>query len=246
MTAPKHQHVDLGSIDSEIRCWRMHHEYASISHEYVGFKFRNHECASACRPAAWVHRFEGKGRSRAQTGDRRNMVSTALTVPQTDPQADGKGGQSFEAADITEAQAQEDASPPPASMQSVASSKEAPMMSLMRKVKVTAPSKSPSQSFLKCKLQHDQFPGPELEISSNGRSLDTEGSDGLLCDDDQCEQPDPAGVNADDNGDEKPGLIMPEALMINSDNTGREGKNHMWQRTHLVKNNSGHTHNHVI
>ena len=67
------------------------------------------------------------------------MVSTALTVPQTDPQADGKGGQSFEAADITEAQAQEDASPPPASMQSVASSMEAPMMSLMRKVKVTAP-----------------------------------------------------------------------------------------------------------
>ena len=45
--------------------------------------------------------------------------------------------------------------------------------------------------------------------------------------------PDPAGVNADDNGDEKPGLIMPEALMINSDNTGRESKNHMWQSTRL-------------
>ena len=45
--------------------------------------------------------------------------------------------------------------------------------------------------------------------------------------------PDPAGVNADDNGDENRGLIMPEALMINSDNTGRESKNHMRQSTRL-------------
>ena len=32
---------------------------------------------------------------------------------------------------------------------------------------------------------------------------------------------------------EKRGLTMPEVLMINYDNTGREGKNHMWQSTRL-------------